>query len=215
MRTGPTRAFFDGWSRFYDLPLVQAATYRPVHNAIIRALGRGVSGRILDVGCGTGQLAARLALETRVTRVLGIDFSAGMLARAAQRLRATADGDVAVSLVRADAARIPLRSGSVDAVVSTEAFHWFPDQDACLRELHRVLTPGGQLLLALVSPRFALVGEGVELATRLAGQPLHWPRPAELRARVEAAGFRVERQRHVFRIPGFLLPPLLTEARRA
>jgi hypothetical protein len=79
--------------------------------------------------------------------------------------------------------------------------------------MRRVLVPGGRLLLALVSPRLPLVGAGVELATRLAGQPLHWPRPARLRAQLEAAGFDVERQRHVFRIPGFLLPPLLTEAR--
>ncbi len=171
MTPGPSRGFFDVWSRFYDLPLVQAATYRPLHDAIVRALARRAHGSILDVGCGTGQLVTRLGAIAETTRVVGVDFSAGMLERASARLRSTAEPyRAAVQLVRADAARLPLPDHAFDAVVSTEAFHWFPDQAACLREMHRVLAPGGCLLLALVSPRFPLVGAGVEVATRLVGQ---------------------------------------------
>ena len=212
---GPTRGFFDAWSRVYDFPLVQLATYRPVHDAVLRTLAAEPCARVLDVGCGTGRLAARLIDTPGVRSVVGCDFSAGMLAHAAERLRAASAGSTRVALVRGDATRLPFADGSFDAAVSTEAFHWFPDQGAALRELGRVLRPNGRLLLALVSPPFEIVADVVEIGMRLVGQPLWWTTPSRLRAQVESAGFRVERQRRIFRIPGFLLPPMLTVARRA
>lgn len=212
--TGPTRGFFDAWSRIYDFPLVQLATYRPVHDAVLRALASGPHGRVLDIGCGTGRLAERLLVAPGVRAVVGCDFSAGMLAHAAERLGAARAPTPTATLVRGDATRLPFAAGTFDAAVSTEAFHWFPDQDAALRELHRVLRPGGRLLLALVSPPFEIVADAVELGMRLVGQPLWWTTPSRLAAQVRAAGFAVEQQRRVFRIPGFLLLPVLTVARR-
>ena len=209
-RTGPTRGFFDAWSYVYDFPLVQRATYRPVHDAVLRALAAEPWSRLLDVGCGTGRLAARLARAHPEARIVGCDFSAGMLEHAAERLQASAR----VALVRGDATRLPFADGAFDAAVSTEAFHWFPDQDAALVEPRRVLRPGGRLLLALVSPPLEIVSDVVEVGMRLVGQPLWWTSLGKLRAQVERAGFRVERQRRIFRISGFLLPPALTVARR-
>jgi hypothetical protein len=78
--------------------------------------------------------------------------------------------------------------------------------------LGRVLRTDGRLLLALVSPPFEIVADVVEVGMRLVAQPLWWTTPSLLRAQVESAGFRVERQRRIFRIPGFLLPPMLTVA---
>ncbi|MCC6849617.1 MAG: methyltransferase domain-containing protein [Deltaproteobacteria bacterium] len=212
MAAGPSRRFFDAWSTVYDFPLVQRATYQPIHAAVRQALAAEPCARVLDVGCGTGRLAARLAVEPCTRMVVGCDFSAGMLAHAAGRLRG-ARGKAA--LVRGDGTRLPFADGAFDAAVSTEAFHWFPDQEAALRDLHRVLRPGGRLLLALVSPPFEIVADAVALGMRLVGQPLRWTTPSTLAAQVRAAGFRVERQCRVFRIPGFLLPPTLTVARRS
>lgn len=209
-QTGPTRGFFDAWSRVYDFPLVQLATYRPVHDAVLSALAAEPWSRLLDIGCGTGRLAERVAEARPDARVVGCDFSAGMLEHAAERLGVHAG----VSLVRGDATRLPFADAAFDAAVSTEAFHWFPDQDAALTELRRVVRPGGRLLLALVSPPFELIADAFEAGMRLVGQPLWWTSPARLRAQVERAGFAVERQRRIFRIPGFLLPPALTVARR-
>ena len=213
---GPTRGFFDAWSRVYDFPLVQLATYRPVHDAVLQALESEPPARVLDIGCGTGRLAERLITARGVRSVVGCDFSAGMLAHAAERLRPHGTAETArVALVRGDATRLPFAAASFDAVVSTEAFHWFPDQDAALRELRRILRPGGRLLLALVSPPFEIIADAVEIGMRLVGQPLWWTTPSRLRAQVEAAGFQVEGQRRIFRIPGLLLPPVLTVARRS
>lgn len=210
---GPTRGFFDAWSRIYDFPLVQRATYRPVHDAVLRALVAEPCRRVLDVGCGTGRLAERMREGASARSVVGVDFSAGMLAHARERLASKSTERTA--LVRGDAARLPFADAAFDAAVSTEAFHWFPDQDAALAEIHRILRPGGRLLLALVSPPFEVVADVFEVGMRLVGQPLWWTTPSRLAAQVAAAGFRVERQRRVFRIPGFLLPPVLTVARRS
>lgn len=202
---GAPRWFFDVWSLVYDLPLVQRATYWPVHDAVVAALRGGTCGRVLDVGCGTGQLSSRIRRELPRSRVVGCDFSSGMLRRAAERGGAV--------WVQGDAARLPFARGSFDAVVSTEAFHWFPDQHAALVEFQRVLAPGGRLLLALVNPPSQLVSEAAHLGSRLFGEPFYWPTMRQMRDRVEAAGFRVERQDRVFRLPGgLLLPPVLTVA---
>ena len=217
---GPTRGFFDAWSSVYDFPLVQLATYRPVHDAVLGVLGAEPCARVLDVGCGTGRLAERLVAAPGIASVVGCDFSAGMLAHAAERLRpgaalpGTEGRRACAALVRGDATRLPFVDAAFDAAVSTEAFHWFPDQDAALRELRRVIRPNGRLLLALVSPPFEIIADAFEVGMRLVGQPLWWTTPRRLAAQVARAGFRVERQRRIFRVSGFLLPPWLTVARR-
>jgi len=227
---GPPRGFFDVWSRVYDHPVLQWMTYRPVHDAVLRALRRRPPQSVLDLGCGTGQLLARIAGELRPRRLAGCDYSSGMLTHAAERLRDGSAVPVQVggtstpaahgatpaglALVCGDALRLPFASGAFDAVVSTEAFHWFPDQDAALAEIARVLRPDGTLLLGFVNPPLAVIGDVFRIGSRLLGAPLRWPTPAALRRRVEAAGFAVTGQRRILRVPGFLLPPVLTEARR-
>ncbi len=207
---GAQRWFFDAWARVYDFPVVQWATYRPVHDAVLRALRESPVRRVLDIGCGTGQLAVRIGETLLRTHVVGCDYSAGMLRKAAARSHRSA----AVRWVCGDAGRLPFADGVFDAVVSTEAFHWFPDQDRALAELFRVLTPGGRLLLALVNTPAPLVSNIMYAGSRIAGEPFYWPTMRQMLRRVEAAGFRVDGQQRIFRLPGFLLPPVLTRAVR-
>lgn len=205
---GAKRWFFDVWSRFYDLPVVQRLTYRPVHDEILRVLGGGQSKMLLDLGCGTGLLSRRVRHELPGTRVVGCDFSYGMLQRAMVQGEDSA-------WVQGDATRLPFCGGCFDAVVSTESFHWFPDQPAALAECFRVLAPGGRLLVALVNPPATQLSDAMYLGSRLVGEPFYWPTRQRMRALVEAAGFRVAMQRRVYRLPaGILLPPVLTVAVR-
>jgi ubiquinone/menaquinone biosynthesis C-methylase UbiE len=208
MTAGPSRGFFDLWSMFYDLPLVQRLTYRPVQDAVVTALRVTAPGRVIDVGCGTGLLTARLVHELPAATVVGCDFSHGMLVQARARAEA-------VAWVQGDAQRLPFRDASADAIVSTEAFHWFPDQRRALDEFFRVLVPGGRLLVALVNTPNEAVRTLVRMGSRIVGQPFDWPTRDEMRALCESAGFRVDGQRRVFRIPaGLTLPPVLTLAVR-
>lgn len=204
---GPDRGFFDLWSRVYDLPVVQWAIYRPVQEAVLRELRRPPARRILDVGCGTGILTERLARELDPELVCGCDFSIGMLEQAVTRRPGP--------WVQADAQHLPLSRGSVDVVVSTESFHWFPDPEAALAEFGRVLAPGGRLLVGVVNMRTATMSRAASAISARLGEPAHWTTRAEMKRRVERAGFRVLRRHRVARIGGVTLPIVLTVATRS
>lgn len=97
--------------------------------------------RILDVGCGDGVLANRLAQGG--ARVTGLDASAEMLAAA--RSRAKAAG-VEVDLVEGDAGDLPFPAGYFDCIVSVATLCFVDDPRQAIREMVRVLQPGGRLI---------------------------------------------------------------------
>jgi SAM-dependent methyltransferase len=187
---------------------VQRTVYRPEQDAVLGVLRAVRVRRVLDVGCGTGQLAHRLHRTDAHVHVVGCDFSLGMLQAARNRSRG-------VAWVQGDAQRLPFASEAFDAVVSTQAFHWFPDQRAALREIARVLRPGGVVVLTMVRPALRPLGWIIEEGARVLGQPFHWPDQEELARGAADAGLRIEREERIFRMPGALvLPPVLTLARR-
>lgn len=97
--------------------------------------------RVLDVGCGTGALLAAIRDAAPGATALGVDLAPEMLAAARATLGPGAP------LAAADAARLPFRTASFDAVVSSSSFHYWPDPAAGLAELRRVLRPGGRLVI--------------------------------------------------------------------
>ncbi|WP_373058058.1 class I SAM-dependent methyltransferase [Gemmatimonas sp.] len=97
--------------------------------------------RVLDVGCGTGVLLKQLRERMPDARFLGVDAAPRMLAQARQRLGRR------VPLVEGSGEALPLSDRSVDAVVCTSALHYMADAPRALSEMHRVLTPGGTLVL--------------------------------------------------------------------
>jgi ubiquinone/menaquinone biosynthesis C-methylase UbiE len=200
------RPAFDRWSKFYDNPTVQAAVYRPVHSQVLRELRAEGARRILDVGCGTGILASRIQRELGSgIQVIGCDWSAGMLARAVARNRQ-------VAWLQADAADLPFGSEEFDAVITTEAFHWFPDQVGALGEFKRILRPGGTAHIALINPTTRLGARVLEAGSRTMGGVANWPTRTDMRGRVEQAGFRVRDQRRTPRAFRMVVPTVLTSA---
>jgi ubiquinone/menaquinone biosynthesis C-methylase UbiE len=204
----PDPWLFDLWSRFYDAPLVQRLTYRPEQDAVLAALRPVAPRRVLDVGCGTGQLASRVRHEIPATAVVGCDFSRGMLRRAAER-------GPDVRWTQGNALCLPFADASFEALVSTEAFHWFPDKPAALAEFFRVLAPGGHLHVAVVNPPFEIMGRAALRASQLFGEPFLFPTRAQMRHWAEEGGFRVTSQRAILRLPlPFAFPCVHTHAVR-
>lgn len=142
-RTADAREEFDSWSRRYDWDPLQPLFFRPAHRMILESL-RSTDLRILDIGCGTGQFAARALAHLPNAQVWGLDLSGGMLQRAGAR---TGNFDGRLHLVQGDSQRLPFADDSFDAVTCSHSFHHYPRQDCVLAEMHRVLRPDGRLLL--------------------------------------------------------------------
>jgi trans-aconitate 2-methyltransferase len=140
--------------------------------------------RVLDAGCGTGQVTATLRDRLPRGSVVALDGSPSMIARARDRL-----GDDRVEFVVADLRRpLPLEE-PVDAILSTATFHWISDHDALFANLARVLTPGGQLAAQcggsgnIASIERALDDLGVDRGRT------HFATPEATADRLVAAGF--------------------------
>ena len=111
-----------------------------------RAVGSGAPLRILDLGCGTGEMALAIARASQAVTLIGVDGDAEVLERAAAKARAEG---LELELHEALADRLPLADASVDCVVSTLMFHHLElsAKRAALEEARRVLTLGGRLLI--------------------------------------------------------------------
>lgn len=118
--------------------------------------------RLVDVGCGRGEVAAHAAL--RGARVTAVDFSRDALAMSRRTRRRVAEGhgfdeaDLVVDGVAAEASRLPLRSGSADRVLLLDVVeHLIPLQLAeLLGEVRRILAPGGLVVIHTLPNAWAL-----------------------------------------------------------
>jgi SAM-dependent methyltransferase len=155
--------------------------------------------RVLDVGCGTGVVtrqAARLAGPSG--KVVGLDVNEGMLQMA--RRFAAQEAIDSIEWQQGDAASMPLGEAAYDLVLCQQGLQYFPDRAAAMREMARVLVPGGRLALsvwralerhpffvALVQALEASLGSGAAASLRAA---FTLADREELRSLVSAAGFR-------------------------
>jgi demethylmenaquinone methyltransferase/2-methoxy-6-polyprenyl-1,4-benzoquinol methylase len=139
-KTARVRAMFDAIAPRYDLVnrLMTFGLDRGWRRAAVDALGLPPGSAVLDLACGTGDLAA-LARQ-RGYRTAGVDTSWGMLA-------AGHAGPVA----QGDAARLPVATGAFDGVVCGYALRNFTDLPASLAEAARALRPGGRIAVLEVA----------------------------------------------------------------
>ena len=116
---------------------------------------------ILDVCCGTGDLTiALLKHRPQSARpILAADFAHGMLSRGAQMFAARSGKQSTAVALEADAMHLPLRSESLDLVMTAFGFRNLANYEGGLREFHRVLKPGGQLGILEFSEPDGFLGE--------------------------------------------------------
>lgn len=159
-------------------------------------LDRALSGRtapiILDVGCGTGVVLRELQSRGRA---IGADMSRIALEFCRKRGLGR--------LIQADGIRLPIQTGAVEAIVALDIFEHIEDDEQAFREAYRALSPGGVLVLSVPAFKFLWGPHDIAL--------MHFRRyrAPELRAKLQAAGFRVEHLSYSV----FLLFPIVVVVR--
>jgi trans-aconitate 2-methyltransferase len=152
--------------------------------AVLERLPLRGDERVLDAGCGTGQVTAALRDRLPDGEVIALDASASMLQRARDRL-----GDDRVTYLLHDLME-PIPIGPVDAILSTATFHWVPNHDRLFANLATVLRPGG--LLAAQCGGAGNIAT-VAAAARALGQDVAMDKvfatPEDTTRRLEHAGF--------------------------
>lgn len=131
-------------------------------------------GRLVDLAGGTGRAASAVAVPHRLV----VDAAAGMLRRVPAE----------ISAVRGDARAIPLADETADAVVIVDALHHLPDPDRVFEEVHRVLRPGGVLVVREFD-RGTVRGRLLAAAEHLVGMQSTFFTASALADRLEAAGY--------------------------
>jgi demethylmenaquinone methyltransferase / 2-methoxy-6-polyprenyl-1,4-benzoquinol methylase len=113
----------------------------------------------LDLCCGTGDLAFALARDAKA-RIVGADFSHAMLLRANEKNALQRTEKRYIPFLEADALRLPFADGSFDLVTDAFGFRNLANYEAGLREIFRILKPGGTLgILEFTEPAPGIVGQ--------------------------------------------------------
>ena len=142
----------------YFVPAIGA----PLADDLVRVASLRQGQRVLDVACGTG-IVARLASQQidASGTVAGLDVNPGMVAVA----RSATPSDMPIEWYEASADAMPLPDESFDVVLCQMGLQFMPDKNAALKEIHRVLEPGGRLVLNVPGPTprlLAIMEEALE-----------------------------------------------------
>lgn len=186
--TDRTRRRYDRISRTYDL--MEWAVERRAFGSWRPRLWDLVEGpRVLEVGVGTGKNLPYYPADAEVT---AIDFSPGMLSHARRR---AAEMGSNVELREMDVQQLDLPDDSFDTVITTFVFCSVPDPVVGLREIARVLRPGGRLLmLEHVLSMKPVLGGVMRAANPLVVRMMGANMTRRTRNNIEAAGFLIEKE---------------------
>lgn len=162
------------------------------------------NARVLDLCCGTGDLAFALRKQGSAAQITGADFSHTMLKLALSK----SGGGPALTWIEADALQLPFANESFDLVTSAFGFRNLADYDAGLSEIRRVLRPGGEIgilefsepdgilgkfykfYFKRVLPRVGALISRTSAYSYLPASVERFPSPEELLERMRIAGFR-------------------------
>ncbi len=194
---------YDSPSWWYDIRgyFILRLSYRTTLRALIRFFARNVSGNHLEAAIGSGTLFKMVLFRRWLSRlpapqVVGFDYARPMLAGACKRFK----GQAGMHLQHADVACLAYPDNHFESANVANAVHSFPDVNAGLRELHRVLKPGACLAMNVL-----LYAKGSRLSRRVANRLVDWGIKKgilfspygrdDIESRVRAAGFEIVESR--------------------
>ncbi|MBN1436594.1 MAG: class I SAM-dependent methyltransferase [Sedimentisphaerales bacterium] len=143
---------FQRWSQHYDRTIINTLLFEPCYRQVMTQLRqwkrRGANSvRLLDIGCGTGTMAGWcMTFGNEVGEVIGLDMSEGMIEKAREKAIGLDIADRAHFIV-GDSEHLPFPDGSFDVVTCLNSFHHYPHQQRAVREMRRVLAPGGKAII--------------------------------------------------------------------
>jgi 2-polyprenyl-3-methyl-5-hydroxy-6-metoxy-1,4-benzoquinol methylase len=162
------RETYERWHEDVESPTADART--PWHDLLFAHLDpvRDLHGKaVLEIGCGRGELAYRIAAASAPRLFVGADFAQSAVRFA--RGRAARPPAGRVGWLVSDIQALALAAGFFDTVISCETIEHVPDPALAVRELHRVLRPGGRLLLT--TPNYLGPFGAYRAYLRLVGRP--------------------------------------------
>lgn len=201
--TDPIAAFKlmqrQGWASF--APLEWATT--PTAARLVRFAGVKPGARVLDVGCGTGVVA--ITARRVGASVTGLDLTPELLSRAKEHGGVAGFEDVVWK--EGDAEQLPFADGEFDCVLSQFGHMFAPRPDVAMREMLRVLKPGGTVAFSTWPPElglgkvFALVGQHAGPLPPGIASPVQWGDVAVVRERLGSRVKDVTFEREIMRFP--------------
>lgn len=147
MTGGASRAgqrLYDRWAEYEFVYRVVDRMTRSLRDRAVRELQVDAGDTVVDLGCGPGGSFSLLSRAIAPDGdVLGVDYSSGMVDAAADR----ADTTPPASVLRGDAATLPVRTNSVDGVLASLALSAMPELEGVLDEIARIVRPAGRLVV--------------------------------------------------------------------
>lgn len=193
----------------YDKSFLQGLVFRRSHKRLLREINPDGDGkmRVLDVGCGTGELALKLSAKSQSIEIDGLDLSDKMIDEAKKKSE-----NSGIQFKTGSACSLPYADETFDVVTCAHSFHHYKDQKKAVSEMHRVLKVNGRLML-MDGSRDTFFGKFLFgfIIKKLEKEIYHSP-AGELKALFHRSGFYKVVQKIHFPIP--ILFTIGTKAKR-
>ncbi|MEA5514749.1 class I SAM-dependent methyltransferase [Nodularia sp. UHCC 0506] len=167
------KLLFDQWAFSYDW-LFPSVIYQAIHKRLLEYVDLPERANILDMGCGTGRLLDRLATKFSDVCGTGLDLSSNMLRIARQ----SNSHHPRLIYLEGQAESLPFGEGQFDAVFSTISFLHYLEPQQVLKEVERVLSPGGHFYLVDITTKQETTPQVLPISPR--GIRLYSPQQREL-----------------------------------